>query len=200
MMHPRPRKFANSHLVSRICHVTPAAGVTATKEARMSTPVESSAETQLEVSKTVVRSFIDAWNTRDFDRFEALMGDGAVLRIGGAVVPCDPQGTRAIAEQWTSAFPDWHFGLLALIAEGDRVVAHMPYRGTHRQAILGIAPTGRSCTVDEIVIFRVADGKIAEAWEVYDEAGMWRQLGVSPVMATDPANGEPADLPGSPAR
>jgi predicted ester cyclase len=108
------------------------------------------------------------------------MSEGAVLRIGGAVVPCDPRGTRGIAEAWTSAFPDWRFELLALVAEGDRVVAHMPYHGTHRQAILGVAPTGRSCVVDEIVIFRVADGKIAEAWEVYDEAGMWRQLGLLP--------------------
>ncbi len=45
---------------------------------------------------------------------------------------------------------------------------------------MGVEPTGRSCTVDEIVIFRIADGKIAEAWEVFDEAGMWRQLGVAP--------------------
>jgi hypothetical protein len=52
------------------------------------------------------------------------------------------------------------------------------HHGTHRQAILGVAPTGRSCVVDEVVIFRIAHGKIAEAWEVYDEAGMWRQLGV----------------------
>ena len=63
------------------------------------------------------------------------MGEGAVLRIGGAVVPCDPSGTRAIVEEWTKAFPDWRFDLLALIAE---------------------------------------------VWEVYDEAGMWRQLGVLP--------------------
>jgi predicted ester cyclase len=34
--------------------------------------------------------------------------------------------------------------------------------------------------VDEIVIFRLRDGKIAEAWEVYDEAGTLRQLGVAP--------------------
>ena len=147
----------------------------------MPTTAETSAGPQLEAGKAIIRSFIDAWNTRDFDRFEALMGEDAVLRIGGAVVSCNPQGTRAIAEQWTSAFPDWRFDLLALIAEGDRVVAHMPYRGTHRRAILGIAPTSRSCAVDEIVIFRVADGKIAEAWEVYDEAGMWRQLGVLPL-------------------
>jgi predicted ester cyclase len=54
----------------------------------------------------------------------------------------------------------------------------MPYSGTHRHAILGVDATGRSCTVDEIVIFRVADAKIVEAWEVYDEAGMWRQLSI----------------------
>jgi predicted ester cyclase len=29
----------------------------------------------------------------------------------------------------------------------------------------------------EAVIFRIAGGKVAEAWEVYDECGMWRQLG-----------------------
>lgn len=65
-------------------------------------------------------------------------------------------------------------------AEAATRVAHMPYSGTHRKEIVGVAPTGRTCTVDEIVIFRIADDKVAEAWEVYDDAGMWRQLGVQP--------------------
>jgi len=134
--------------------------------------------TSVDRNKAVVRSFVDAWNSRDFARFDVLMADGAVLHLGVHDVPCDPAGTRAIAEEWTAAFPDWRFDLLALVAEGDRVVAHMPYSGTHRGAIVGIRPTGRSCTVDEMVIFRIADGMIAEAWEVFDEAGMWRQLGV----------------------
>jgi predicted ester cyclase len=56
----------------------------------------------------------------------------------------------------------------------------MPYSGTHRGPIVGVPATGRSCVVDQMVIFRIANGKIAEAWEVYDEAGMWRQLGVAP--------------------
>jgi predicted ester cyclase len=51
----------------------------------------------------------------------------------------------------------------------------MPYRGTHRHAIAGVPPSGRQCLVDEIVIFRIDNGKIGEAGEVYDEAGMWRQ-------------------------
>ena len=174
------QKFANFSPPRRICPAALTEGVTASKEASMTTTAESPVAAQLAANKAVIRSFVDAWNSRDFGRFETLMGEGAVLRIGGGVVPCDPSGTRAIAEQWTTAFPDWRFDLLALIAEGDRVVAHMPYSGTHRQPILGVAPTDRSCSVDEIVIFRVSEGKIAEAWEVYDEAGMWRQLGVRP--------------------
>jgi steroid delta-isomerase-like uncharacterized protein len=130
----------------------------------------------VEQHKTVVRSFIEAWNLRDFERFGDLMGDGAVLHVAGMDVPCDPAGTRAIAGEWTTAFPDWHFDLRALIAEGNLVVAHMPYSGMQRGAIAGVPATGRTCRVDEIVIFRIEDGKIGEAWEVYDEAGMWRQL------------------------
>jgi predicted ester cyclase len=83
-------------------------------------------------------------------------------------------------QEWTTAFPDWRFTLRTLVAEGDQVVAHIPYSGTHRGTIMGVEPTGRSCTVDEMVIFRIAEAKIVEAWEVFDEAGMWRQLGVEP--------------------
>lgn len=131
----------------------------------------------IEANKAVVRSFVDAWNTHDFDRFAALMAGDAVLHVGGADISCNPSATRAIADEWTAAFPDWRFELLALVAEGDMVVAHMPYSGTHRGTVVGLDATGRSCTVDEMVIFRIAGGRIVEAWEVYDEAGMWRQLG-----------------------
>jgi steroid delta-isomerase-like uncharacterized protein len=146
----------------------------------MPTIPEPTRDPTLEANTSLVRSFVEAWNRRDFDRFDSLMAADAVLHIGGREVRCDPAGTRAIAEEWTTAFPDYRFSLLGVVAEGDRVVAHMPYSGTHRGAIVGVEPTGRSCTVDEIVIFRIAGGQIAEAWEVFDEAGMWRQLGLRP--------------------
>jgi len=31
-----------------------------------------------------------------------------------------------------------------------------------------------------MVILRIVGGRVAEAWEVYDECGMWRQLGAPP--------------------
>jgi predicted ester cyclase len=134
--------------------------------------------TDLDANKSLVRSFVAAWNDRDFDRFDTIMGDQAMLEVGGQTVSCNPSGTRAIAHEWTTAFPDWRFDLRALIAEGDLVVAHMPYSGTFTKPILGVEPTGRFANVDEMVIFRVEAGKVAEAWEVYDECSMWRQLAV----------------------
>jgi steroid delta-isomerase-like uncharacterized protein len=130
------------------------------------------------LNKDLVRAFVAAWNHRRFDQFDDLMGGAAKLHIGGTAISCDPAGTSAIAEEWTTAFPDWTFDLRRLVAEEAQVVAHMPYSGTFTKPILGVAPTGRFAYVDEIVIFRIDDGKIAEAWEVYDECGMWRQLGV----------------------
>jgi hypothetical protein len=60
---------------------------------------------EVDANKRLVSSFVAAWNDRDFDRFEGLMGDDAVLEVGGNTVPCDPAGTRAIAREWTIAFP-----------------------------------------------------------------------------------------------
>ena len=132
-----------------------------------------------EANKDLVRVFVAAWNERDFAAFDRVMGEGAVLTVCAQTVPCDPAGTRAIAEEWTTAFPDWRFDLRALVADGDLVAAHMPYQGTFEHPLYAVPPTGKFAHVDEMVIFRIADDKIVEAWEVYDEAGMWRQLGVS---------------------
>ena len=108
------------------------------------------------------------------------MADSCQLAIGAATVSCSPSSTGEIAEYWVAAFPDWHFELLDLVAEGDRVAAMMPFSGTQAGDVLDIPATGRRVQVSEIVIFRVVDGRIAEAWEVYDECGMRRQLGMMP--------------------
>ncbi len=69
----------------------------------MPTTPERTAGTELDgraANTAVIRSFIDAWNTRDLDRFTALMGDHAVLHVGSVDIFCNPAGTRAIAEEW----------------------------------------------------------------------------------------------------
>jgi steroid delta-isomerase-like uncharacterized protein len=128
-------------------------------------------------NKELVHAFVEAWNTRDLDRFDDLMAESCRLRVGGSTIDCSPAATRAIAEHWLAGFPDYRFELLDVIAEGDKVVARMPFAGTQTGPVLDIPATGRSVRVGEIVIFRIAGGKIVEAWEEYDELGLRRQLG-----------------------
>jgi C-1 hydroxylase len=83
-----------------------------------------------DANKAVVRSFIEAWNTKDFDRFDELMAESAHLIVGGSTISCSPAATRAIAEHSTAGFPDYRFELVHLVAEGDMVAALMPFSGT----------------------------------------------------------------------
>jgi steroid delta-isomerase-like uncharacterized protein len=139
----------------------------------------------VEENKAVVRAFIEAWNTRDLEQFDRLMAEECTLIVSGESISCSPSATRAIATRWIGAFPDYQFELLDLIGEGDRVVAHMPWTGTQTGPLMNIPATGRSVHVSEIVIFRVMDGKIAEAWEIFDEYAMRQQLGVFPDTPAD---------------
>ena len=45
---------------------------------------------------------------------------------------------------------------------------------------MGLAPTGKSITYNEIFICRFADGRIAETWGVVDVLSQLRQLGALP--------------------
>jgi predicted ester cyclase len=135
-------------------------------------------------NKAVVRAFVEAWNARDLTRFDDLMAEACRLTVGAETLSCSPAATRAIAEHWLAGFPDYRFELLDVIAEGDRVVARMPFSGTQTGPVLELPPTGRRVRVSEIVIFRLAEGKIVEAWEEYDALGMRQQLGVLPAPPT----------------
>ena len=75
-------------------------------------------------------------------------------------------------------YPDIHLTVEDLIAEGDKVVGRTTVTGTHRGEFMGLAPTGKSITYNEIFIFRFVDGKVAETWGVVDVFAQMRQLGL----------------------
>jgi predicted ester cyclase len=77
-------------------------------------------------------------------------------------------------------FPDLHVQVEDLIAEGDKVVSRNTVTGTHQGEYMGLQPTGKSVTYDEIFIFRLANGRITESWGVVDVLSQLRQLGVTP--------------------
>lgn len=74
------------------------------------------------------------------------------------------------------AIPDVSFKLQDLMAEGDRVVYRFTYAGTHKGTLMGFPPTGKRVEAICIAIGRLAGGKIAEEWQVWDTHGLFKQL------------------------
>ena len=62
----------------------------------------------------------------------------------------------------------------------SRAVCRNVVTGTHLGEYMGIAPTGKAVTYDEIFIFRFVSGRIVETWGVVDVLAQMRQLGVLP--------------------
>jgi predicted ester cyclase len=58
------------------------------------------------------------------------------------------------------------------------VVCRDSVTGTHQGEYMGIPPTGKSITYNEIFILRLAGGRVAETWRVVDVLSQMKQLGV----------------------
>jgi predicted ester cyclase len=91
------------------------------------------------------------------------------------------QTARRWVGPFRASFPDFTMEIVDLVAYSEKVAAHFRCSGTHLGEWMGHPPTGRRFQdVDEIYIFRVADGKLAGAFGVEDNMRRMRQLGFSP--------------------
>lgn len=89
----------------------------------------------------------------------------------------DLQAYKRFQPSVLAAFPDGHWTIEDMVAEGDKVAWRWTFSGTHLGDFMGIPATHRQIRLIGMVISRIADGKVAEEWEIYDAAGMMRQLG-----------------------
>jgi len=93
-----------------------------------------------------------------------------------------PDGVKARVAVYQDAL-DGHWDVQEMFSSGDRVFTRWIGRGTHNGELMGVAPTGRPIAVDAMTVFRIADGKIAEEWTVWDALGFLQQVGAVPAPA-----------------
>lgn len=94
-----------------------------------------------------------------------------------------PEGFKQFVTMFRNAFPDLHVTVEDMVAEGDKVAHSFTLRGTHRGAMMGIAPTGKQVTLTGTTISRFAGDKEIEARMNTDSLGMYQQLGVVPPIS-----------------
>ena len=73
--------------------------------------------------------------------------------------------------------PDLNLHIHTVIAEGDKVLACLRFRGTHTGELFGYQPTGNAIDVEVFDLFQLRDGVLVEHWAMVDSIGILKALG-----------------------
>jgi steroid delta-isomerase-like uncharacterized protein len=132
-----------------------------------------------ETNKALARHFME----RAFNEGDLAIVDEALVPDG--IDHQEPLGTnfathlKEVITMLRTGFPDLHFEIHDMLAEGELVAFRSTMTGTHRGPLQGLALTGKSISVAHMHFVRVVEGKTSDLWHVWDTAGLMRQLGTA---------------------
>jgi predicted ester cyclase len=132
-----------------------------------------------EENKQVIHKVFESYNHQDMEKAEKLFSPKHIFHFPGAP-QMDWNSHKQFMVGLSKAFPDLHFQVKDIVAEGDKVAYRLTVSGTHKGEFLGIPPTSRKVSFTSTGISNFVDGKVAEDWVDADTMGLMQQLGVIP--------------------
>jgi len=131
----------------------------------------------LEQNKALVRRIIEeAFNGRAVSIVGPLVT--SEFRSHNPRVPPGRAGLEHFVRGFLDGFSDFAGQIREILAEGDKVVVWVDWRGTHTGTFAGVAATGRHVEFTTVELFRLEGGKLAEHWDVADRLALQQGLGL----------------------
>jgi steroid delta-isomerase-like uncharacterized protein len=125
--------------------------------------------------RSMVRRFFELPVADSLKEVDRLMSPDFVYHtVGGDL---DRATYTAVNAAVLAAFPDVHYLIEDMVAEGNQVVTRWTMEATFTGEYNGIPPTHEKVTLAGVSIDRFAGDQIAETWQFYDAYGFLRQLG-----------------------
>ena len=129
-----------------------------------------------EENKQLVRRYYELV-MGDLAGIEEIVADEFVDHHFPPGLPAGPQCVRRFfAEIAPSIFSNMEIHIDLMLAEGDRVDCHFALTAKHTGPFGDVPAKGNSIRCPAISTFRIADGKLAEAWEIFDSGDLVRQM------------------------
>jgi steroid delta-isomerase-like uncharacterized protein len=129
---------------------------------------------------TCQQTWVDALNRGDVSVADQVFAADGVIHINGSADRnLSVAGFKQMMTGLLAAFPDLRLTIEDQIVAGDKVATRWVAEGTHTAPLGNVPATGRRVRVDGQILDRVADGRVAERWEQWDQAGMMQQLGLA---------------------
>ena len=132
---------------------------------------------------TVVRLLEHVFNDRNLDDLPEVLAEDFVLDPLAAFPPQKvhgPDGMRAVYKGFYEGIPDVRAETLQIVAEGDVVMVHDRFGGTHSGQLGPFAPTNRPLHWNVTHLYRLRDGKIVEDRVLVDVHALLVQVGAIP--------------------
>jgi predicted ester cyclase len=159
--------------------------------ASFATPSARAAD--VEANKKLVRTYLEeVFNKRqpgEADRFVA-----ADVVEHNPNLPQGLEGKKRFVTAVLAGFSDYRGEIVEILAEGDKVVVRVQWSGTQDGPFLGLPPSGNKVRFSTADFFRIANGKVAEHWDVVDSLPRAVALGLVPAPKT-PTTIAPAKSP-----
>tara|TARA_B110000438_G_scaffold69048_1_gene69299 strand:- start:3727 stop:4290 length:564 start_codon:yes stop_codon:yes gene_type:complete len=143
-----------------------------------STGVKDALDAQAQLQRDIAM-YEETWT-----RF--LKGDTAVVneeRFQKDVVVVTAQGdivgieaTKDHYMNFIIGFSDMEFTILEVIGQGNRLVKHWNFKGTHTGVAFGIPASGNKLNLSGTTLVTMKDGKIAKEQDFFDVTAMINQL------------------------
>jgi predicted ester cyclase len=135
-----------------------------------------------EENKALVRRwFEEVWNKGRSEAIDEMFDENGIAH-GLSSDPANPiKGPAEFKPFHTifrEAFPNMMIVVEDMVAEGDRVAARCSVRAQHEGDFMGRSATQSPVDFTGMVIVRIANGKIVEAWNNFDFQTLHKQVGL----------------------
>lgn len=137
-----------------------------------------------EANKVVVRGWVnDVLNGHDLSAIEKYYASDCVYHDVDMGDGHGIEAEKQLTITFLTAFPDLHFTIHRILAEGDLVAGQATCTGTNTGSMMGLPPSGKRFEASFMLIFHLVDGKIVEHWSNSDTVPQLQRLGIMPATA-----------------
>ena len=123
------------------------------------------------------RWFEEVWNNKNEAAVDEMFAeDGVGYGLGDENV-VGPENFKVFHRAFVSAYPDLKVTVEDTLVDGDKIAVRCKVTGSHAGEGIGVSPTNQPVEFTGMVIVRVKDGKIVEAWNEFNFMEMYKQVG-----------------------
>ncbi|MGE3468222.1 MAG: ester cyclase, partial [Pyrinomonadaceae bacterium] len=110
------------------------------------------------------RWFDEVWNNKNEAAVDEMFAADGIGHGLGAAPIVGPADFKVFHRAFVSAYPDLRVSLEDTIVEGDKIACRCRVTGSHDGDGIGVTPTNTPVDFTGMVIVRIEDDKIVEAW------------------------------------